>query len=237
MNRRIAALIVRTISIAMSLPLCPAMAETIEVALGVQVSRRTFPAPVNETPFYGFVDKSPTLRQADDVFVSIAVKFAGSRAQAFDAVATRGWEAIAANDMAEAAKRFNQASLLLPEQSQIFHGFAIIASARFDDPVFAEEPFKIARKQPGARESLNADYGRMLLLAKRPGDAEPVLEQAVRDAPTFGNAWSNLGVARLQNGNPSGACLAADRADKLQNAANVNMDIKWIWSEAQCSGH
>jgi Tfp pilus assembly protein PilF len=171
------------------------------------------------------------------VFVSIAVKFAGSRAQAFDAVATRGWEAIAANDMAEAAKRFNQASLLLPEQSQIFHGFAIIASARFDDPVFAEEPFKIARKQPGARESLNADYGRMLLLAKRPGDAEPVLEQAVRDAPTFGNAWSNLGVARLQNGNPSGACLAADRADKLQNAANVNMDIKWIWSEAQCSGH
>jgi hypothetical protein len=51
MNRRIAALIVRTISIAMSLPLCPAMAETIEVAPGVQVSRRTFPAPVNETPF------------------------------------------------------------------------------------------------------------------------------------------------------------------------------------------
>src|SRR5260221_10498190 len=120
MNRRVVTLTVRTISIAIFLQLGPAMAETMEVAPGVQVTRKSFPAPVYETPFYGFVDKSPTLRQADEVFVSIAVQAYGSRAMAFDAVAARGWAAIAASDMAEAAKRFNQASLLLPGQSQIF---------------------------------------------------------------------------------------------------------------------
>ena len=237
MSRSIAVLTAHLIAIAILLQFHPAVAETMEVAPGVRVTRKSFPAPANEAPFYGFVDKSPTLRQADEVFVSIAIDAYGSRERAFDVVATRGWRAIAADDMVEAANRFNQASLLSPEQSQIFHGFAIVASARFNDPEFAEELFEIARKQPRALKSLNADYGRLLLVAKRPKDAEPVLEQAVKDTPTFGNAWSNLGIARLQNGNPGGACLAADRADRLQNAANVNMDIKWIWHEAQCSGH
>ena len=34
-----------------------------------------------------------------------------------------------------------------------------------------------------------------------------------------------------------GACLAADKADKLQDAANADMDIKRIRREARCSGH
>ena len=76
----------------------------------------------------------------------------------------------------------------------------------------------------------------MLLTAKRPLDAEPVLEQAVKDAPAFANAWSNLAIARLQNGDTEGACLAADKADKLQDAGN-DMDIKRIRREARCSGH
>jgi len=39
------------------------------------------------------------------------------------------------------------------------------------------------------------------------------LEQAVKDTPTAGQAWADLGLARLQNGNQAGACLAADRAE------------------------
>jgi predicted Zn-dependent protease len=237
MSRHVFWLAALGFSMAMLLQLHPAMAETREVAPGVQVTWKTFPAPVNEAPFYGFVDKSLTLRRADDVFVSIAVDMSGSSAGAFEAAATSGWKAIAANDMAEAGKHFNRAWLISPEQSQIFHGFAVIAAARFNDAEFAEELFRIARKQPGKLETLNADYGRMLLMAKRPLDAEPVLEQAVKDAPAFGNAWSNLAIARLQNGNADGACLAANEADKLQNAANVNMDIEWIRREARCSGH
>ncbi|MDH8014031.1 hypothetical protein QIH10_28220, partial [Klebsiella pneumoniae] len=77
---------------------------------------------------------------------------------------------------------------------------------------FAEELFKIARKQPNPSKNLNAGYGRFLLIARRPGDAQPVLEQAVIDAPNFGDAWSNLAFARIQNGDRTGACAAADEA-------------------------
>ena len=37
----------------------PAAAETVEVAPGVQVTKRSFTAPVNEQPFFGFTAKSP----------------------------------------------------------------------------------------------------------------------------------------------------------------------------------
>jgi Tfp pilus assembly protein PilF len=155
----------------------------------------------------------------------------------FEALSRRGWEAMAADDLELAGTRFNQAWLFAPGQSQIFHGFAIIALARFHDQEFAEELFRIARKAPGALATLNADYGHMLLAANRPRDAEPVLEQAVKDTPTSGNAWADLGLARLQNGNQAGACVAADRADMFQDASGVNADIKRIWREARCKGH
>jgi predicted Zn-dependent protease len=237
MNRRIVALTAAAIFAAMSPPLDSARAETVEVAPGVEVTRKTFAAPASEAPFFGLAEKEPTLRQTDDVFISIAVQVYGSRANAYDALARRGWQAIAAGDMAEAGTRLNQAWLFAPGQSSIFHGFAMIALKRFHDPEFAEELFKIARKQPGALATLNADYGRMLLAANRPEDAEPILEQAVKDTPTSGNAWADLGLARLQSGNQAGACLAADRAEMFQDTAKDNTDIKRIWREARCNGH
>ena len=45
----------------------------------------------------------------------------------------RGWTLISKGNFSEAAKRFNQAYLVAPEQSAIYHGFAIIAVARFND--------------------------------------------------------------------------------------------------------
>ena len=79
MSRHVVRLAALGFSIAMFLQVLPAMAETREVAPGVRVTWKTFPAPVNEAPFYGFVDKSLTLRRADDVFVSIAVDMSSLR--------------------------------------------------------------------------------------------------------------------------------------------------------------
>lgn len=237
MNRRIVALTAAAIFAAISPPLHSAWAEAVEVAPGIEVTRRTFAAPASEAPFFGLAEKDPTLLQTDNVFISIAVQVYGSRQNVFEALAKRGWDAIAAGDMAEAGTRFNQAWLFAPRQSQIFHGFAVIALERFHDQEFAEELFRIARQAPGARASLNADYGHMLLAANRPHDAEPVLEQAIKDTPTSGNAWADLGAARLQNGNPAGACLAADRAQMFQDRDKDNADIKRIWREARCRGH
>ena len=48
----------------------PAAAETVEVAPGVQVTKRTYAAPVNEQPFFGFAAKTAEQKAEDEKFVS-----------------------------------------------------------------------------------------------------------------------------------------------------------------------
>ena len=75
----------------------PAAAETVEVAPGVQVTKRTYSAPVNEQPFFGFVVKDAAQRAADENFVKAVIEAAGTPEKAFDETTKRGWRAIAAN--------------------------------------------------------------------------------------------------------------------------------------------
>ena len=211
-----------------------ASAETVEVAPGVQVTKRTYSAPANEQPFFGFVVKASAQQAADESFVKAMIEAVGTRDKAFDEASNRGWRALAKGNAAEAAQRFNQAFLLAPEQSRVYHGFAAIAQIRFHDAEFAEELFRVARKQPNPLKTLNADYGRVLLIAKRPHEAQPVLEQAVKDTPDFGDAWTNLAWARLQNGDSAAACVAADEAIKQRPSRNANTDLVALRSSAQC---
>lgn len=212
----------------------PAQAETVEVAPRVQVTKRTYSAPSNEQPFFGFVVKNPAQQAADERFINALLQAVGTREKAFDETSKRGWRAISAGNIAEAAQRFNQAFLLAPEQSGVYHGFAAVAQIRFNDLDFADELFKIARKQPNPLKTLNADYGRVLLIAKRPREALPVLEQAVKDTPDFGDAWTNLAWARLQNGDRAAACAAANEAAKQRPSNNANADLTALRIGAQC---
>jgi len=69
MTRRIVALAAFAITAAFGLSLATARAETVEVAPGVAVTKKIYGGPDSEAPFYGFADKSPILRQADDIFI------------------------------------------------------------------------------------------------------------------------------------------------------------------------
>ncbi len=209
-------------------------ADTVETAPGVRVTKRTFKAPVNEQPFFGFADKTDAQRAADDKFVHDLVQASGSREKALDEVAKRGWRALGSGKYGEAAVRFNQAYLVAPEQSVVYHGLAAIAQIRFNDLEFAEELFRIAGKQPNPLKVLNADYGRVLLVAKRPKDALPVLEQAVQDTPDFGDTWVNLAHARFQNGDRDAACAAADVAMQRRPSSNASVDLVRLRNDAQC---
>ncbi len=212
----------------------PATAETIEVAPGVQVTKRTFSGPTNEQPFFGFVAKDAAQKAADEKFVKAMLDAVGTREKAFEEATKRGWRAVTKGNSAEAAQRFNQAFLLAPEQSGVYHGFAVIAQMRFRDNDFADEMFRIARKQPNPLKSLNADYGKMLLIARRSREAQEVLEQAVKDAPDLRDAWTNLAWARLQNGDAVAACAAADEAVKQRPSGDANSDLTAVRSSAQC---
>jgi Tfp pilus assembly protein PilF len=211
-----------------------AAAETVEVAPGVQVTKRTYSAPVNEQPFFGFATKSPEEKAADEKFVDAIVGATGSREKAFDETTLRGWRAINTGKIKEAAVRFNQAFLISPEQSRVYHGFAVVAQARFNDLDAADELFKIALDRPNPVKALKADYGRFLLVAKRPRDAQSVLEQAVREAPDFGDAWTNLAWARFQNGDAAAACAAAEEAARHRPSNNSMGDLTAVRSVAQC---
>jgi len=211
-----------------------AAAETVEVVPGVQVTKRTYSAPVNEQPFFGFAVKSPEDKAADEKFVDAIVGAAGSREKAFDETTMRGWRAINTGKIKEAAVRFNQAFLILPEQSRVYHGFAVVAQARFNDLDAADEFFRIALQRPNPVKALKADYGRFLLVAKRPRDAQSVLEQAVKDAPDFGDAWTNLAWARFQNGDAAAACAAAEEAARHRPSNNSMGDLTAVRNVAQC---
>src|SRR3954465_6610918 len=102
MNRRIVALTAAAFLVVRGWPSRPALAESVEVAPGIEVTRKAFAAPASEAPFFGLIEKEPPLRKTDDIFISIAVEIYGSRANVYDALAKRGWAAIAAGDMAEA---------------------------------------------------------------------------------------------------------------------------------------
>jgi predicted Zn-dependent protease len=212
-----------------------AFAEIIEVAPGVKVTRKTFSGPINEQPFYGFAEKSAAMREADDRFISGIIQLTGSREKAFSATTLRGWRALGSGNFSEAARRFNEAFLLNPEASEVYHGLAALAQARFNDVEFAEELFKVARGQPNPAKNVNADYGRLLMIAKRPHDAQPVLEQAVIDNPEFGDAWANLAFARLQNGNVPAACVAANEAGRHITSPNSSYDLALFKRQAQCN--
>jgi Tfp pilus assembly protein PilF len=212
----------------------PAAAETIEVTPGVQVTKRSYTAPINEQPFFGFAAKNSEEKAADDKFVSAIIGASGSREKAFEETTKRGWRAIQAGKIREAALRFNQAFLISPEESSVYHGYAVIAQARFNDLDAADELFRIALKQPNPVKALRADYGRLLLIAKRPRDAQAVLDQAVKDAPDFGDAWTNLAWARFQNGDPAAACAAAEEAAKKRPSNNSSSDLTAVRSVAQC---
>jgi Tfp pilus assembly protein PilF len=212
----------------------PAAAETVEVAPGVQVTKRSYTAPVNEQPFFGFTAKTPEQKAEDDKFVAAIIRETGSREKAFEEITKRAWIAIQAGKVREAAVRFNQAYLVTPDQSTIYHGFAVIAQARFNDFEAADELFKIALKQPNPVKALKADYGRLLLIAKRPRDAQEVLDQAVKETPDFSDAWTNLAWARFQNGDPAAACVAAEEAAKKRPSNNSISDLTAVRTVAQC---
>lgn len=232
--RRVAA-ILSGVLVASLLIVAPVRAETVEVAPGVRVTKKTYPAPPNQQPFFGFITKTPEQQAADAKFVDALLGSTGSRQKAFEAASLRGWRAIVKNSAIEAAQRFNQAWLIAPEQSEVYHGFAIVTMMRFGDIDAADELFRIARKQPDPLKSLLADHGRALLLGKRPEQARSILEEAVAVTPDVADVWSNLGFARVETGDKLGACAAAEQAANHNPSTNVLGDIALLRSRAGCN--
>jgi Flp pilus assembly protein TadD len=210
----------------------PAAAQCVQVAPEICVTKKSYDAPVNEQPFYGFAAKTPAMIEADEKFALEANKI--GKDKAFAASLLRGEEALSKNDLATAARRFNQAFLLEKSESRVYHGFALVALYRFRDLAYAEELFTIARRLPNPAPSLRGDTGRLLMLAKRPGEARPFLESGVKDTPNAPAVWADLAFARLFTGDRAGACEASQQALRLSPPQVLADGINVMRSKAGC---
>jgi Tfp pilus assembly protein PilF len=210
-------------------------AETVEVAPGIQVTKKIFDAPLNEQPFYGFIPFDEELQETNQKFVAAALAvYGGDRKRTVEEIVSRGWSLMGEGKLEEATRRFNQAYLVDPRQSRVYHSLAVIADERFQDKAYAEELFRIAKTLPNPMVSLNADYGRLLVLLDRPREALPLLEQATVDTPGLGTAWANLGYARFVTDDHPAACAAFGKARQLKLPESAQFEVSVWASRAQC---
>lgn len=210
-----------------------AQADAVEITPGVSVTQKTYPVPSNEAPFYNFADAS-AMKKVNEEFVAEVMKLALDRPAAAQQAVARGWEALLGKrDPATAAKRFNQAFLLDPQQSGVYHGLAAVVADRFGDYAFADELFRVAARMNSPARTLSADHGRVLLIAGRPGEAKPLLERAVRDNPDWAVPQSNLAFALMQTGDAAEACRVAAKVFGRDRAA-VERDLALLKQQANC---
>jgi Flp pilus assembly protein TadD len=212
----------------------PVQAQKAEVSPGVSVSRKTYRVPDNEAPFFNFVEKTEAQKAADRKLVDAVLERVPDRSRAAGTAIAAGMRAfLSANDIATAAKRFNQGYLLDPRQSGVYHGFALIAAARFNDFGYADELFRVAARMKSPAPPLRADHGRMLLIAGRPVEARPLLEQAVKDTPDWAVPRMNLAWATLHSGDRVDACRLAMLV-KGRDLESVERDLALFNQKAGC---
>jgi len=211
-----------------------AAAEQVDVGGGVYVTKKTYFAPANEQPFFGFQEKTATQLAADRRLLAWFNSKGYSMSYAFNRAMANGWRALSGGKLDIAARRFNQAHLIDPSHSAVFHGFAIVAHVRFRDADYAEELFSTGAKMDNRMRIYMADYGRFMLVIGKKREALPILEEAVRDAPDDATAWSNLAFARLHDDQRQKACEAAERAKRLSPPETVVKDLKILIKQAKC---
>jgi Tfp pilus assembly protein PilF len=200
----------------------------------VSVSRKTYRVPANEAPFFNFAEKTEAQKASDQKLVDAVLERVPDRSRAAGTAIDAGMRAfLSDNDTATAAKRFNQAYLLDPQQSGVYHGFALIAAARFNDFNYSDELFRLATRMKLPAPPLRADHGRMLLIAGRPAEAKTLLEQAVKDTPDWAVPRMNLAWAALQSGHRDDACRLITQV-KGQDLESVERDLALFKQKAGC---
>jgi Tfp pilus assembly protein PilF len=154
------------------------------------------------------------MRDADQRFIDDALKTGLTRAEASDKSVQLGWQYFQQRrDIATAMKRFNQAWLLDPGNGDAFHGFAVLTMQRDRNASAAEALFRqgiaAARQSPG----IWLDYGRFLVMTRKPAEAVAPLRQALTFPGMGPDAEALLTLALAQSGDHAAACIEKDKVE------------------------
>jgi len=180
----------------------------------------------NTQPFYGGGERTPAQLQADKVFIEELTKKAGSREAAAKNVLLRGWELLKSGDAATAMKRFNQAWLLTPNDSDVLWGFAAAQCnlGKFDVGL---PLFERANSQMPGNGALLSDYAYAYISKAATIDDTPaqrevsfgralsLLNQAEALQPANPMIHSNRAIVRFFQGRYAEAWQGVEKAEKL----------------------
>ncbi len=194
--------------------------------------------PPNERPMYGGVAKTPAMKDADEKFVQSVLASGYTRRSGAQEAVARGFQSFEKRDYGPAMRRFNQAWLLDPEYAETYRGFALVLIERDRKPSEAEAMFKKGAELPDPSAGLLADYGRFLVLTKRPKEAIPVLERgaAVEGDPDQVKAQRMLADVYYDEKQFDKACpLAKKIIDKVEQG-RARESMQFIVTSPRCEG-
>jgi Tfp pilus assembly protein PilF len=180
------------------------------------------------------VAKTPAMIAADQAFIQTIEKQGYTHASGSDAAVQLGWKYFRNHDLPTAMKRFNQAWLLDQSNGDAFEGFAVVTLERDGDAASADRYF--ARALASARQSsgVYVDYGRFLLMQKRPKEALPLLEKARAVPGASPDTNALLALALFQTGDAARACgVAATVPDAVQ--AELRDAARAILKSGRCN--
>ena len=204
-----------------------------EIILGINVKNPALNVPINEQPYFGFAKKSAEQIAADNAFLSGFAETGRPTRDVASEIVSNAGNALFAGQFAPAARRLNQAYLLDPSSSAIAHFFALIVAARFGNSEYALELFAAAAKLRDPLPSLPADHGFTLLAVRRPAEAIPLLERAVRQMPNQAKPKAHLAAALLMAGKVDRACEAISKVGGDGMEAVVQQ-LNLLKTQARC---
>jgi Tfp pilus assembly protein PilF len=176
--------------------------------------------PPNQQPMYGGIARNLRDRITDQAFLNSVAKMGYTRASGSDKSVDLGWQYFFRPDLATAMMRFNQAWLQDPDNGDAFHGFALVVVERDHDAAAADLLFRQGIAKPRQKPGIFLDYGRFLLMQKRPADAVPLLEKALSFPDMGPDAQALYALALFESGRQPEACAAAN---KVQDGAQPNL--------------
>ena len=169
--------------------------------------------PTSELPMYGGVVPNSEQQAINAKFVHDAIALKGSPQAASDEAVKLGFDyLLKSHDPATAMKRFNQAYLLDPDNGADYQGMAITLLVRNPTAgASAEGLFKRGIDSKRVNPDVFADYGRFLLMQKRPAEAVSVLQKGVALDANYVETGSLLARAYYENDQKPLACPLAKR--------------------------
>lgn len=134
--------------------------------------------PVNERIMYGGLERTPEMLEAARAFLKETDKLGKTREEASDHFVRFGWGYLDKGNVSMAAKRFNQAWLLKPDNYRAYWAFGVLAFERDNHLEKSTEMFERALSIK-RHSGILSDYGRISEIAGRQKKAIGLFEEGL----------------------------------------------------------